>query len=363
MNKNLQIAFDLNDSNIIKYLNYIYEHRINSLENTPNADTALHHIVPTSWFKRNNIEADNSSSNTARLTLKDHCIAHILLAQYYINRDKKSERSMMFGMCMAVIRMLAKNCSTCPPIEKLTADEIEFLAINYQASMKVVQEQWNNLIWITNGKEDKRQYKDDLIPEGWRKGRSFAGKQIRITNGVEVKLLDKDAPIPEGWIHGTIYKPCQNKIWINNGSQNRRILKSKQIPKGWVKGQISKNRIVSDSFKLSSKDKLLISNGSEAKYINKNDPLPERWHYGRKDSDLGKASYNRDKIWITNGKENLYIGQNDLIPYGWHLGLTQRKTKPRPRKMWITDGNITMQVDYNDTIPNGFKRGRSDLHN
>lgn len=131
MNKNLQIAFDLNDSNIIKYLNYIYEHRINSLENTPNADTALHHIVPTSWFKQNNLNADNSSSNTARLTLKDHCIAHILLAQYYINRDKKSERSMMFGMCMAVIRMLAKNCSTCPPIEKLTADEIEFLAINY----------------------------------------------------------------------------------------------------------------------------------------------------------------------------------------------------------------------------------------
>ena len=363
MNKKslLSAAFDLYDQKINEYLKYIQDHSLNSLKNITNVGTAMHHIIPASWFKQNNLEVDNSPNNIVCLMHKDHCIAHILLAQYYINRNKKSERNMMFGMCTAVTRMLLKNSSTCPPIEQLNSNEIKFLADNYQTLMEVIRNEWNNLIWITNEKKDKHWHKDDPIPNGWRKGRMHAGKQIQITNGIEVKFLDKDDSIPEGWIHGTIHKPCQDKIWINDGKQNRRISRSELIPKGWVRGQIA-NRFISDSFRLSSKDKRLISNGVESKYIYKDDPLPEGWHYGRKDSDLGKIPYNHNKIWITNGKENLYINKNDLIPKGWHLGLTRRTAKPKSRKIWITDGSVTLQVDYDFIIPTGFRRGRSDIH-
>jgi len=62
---------------------------------------------------------------------KDHCIAHILLAQYYIERNNKSEVQMMLGMCNAVNRMLKQKSSTCPTIDQLSNDEIDFLATNY----------------------------------------------------------------------------------------------------------------------------------------------------------------------------------------------------------------------------------------
>ena len=101
------------------------------MDNISSLHFASHHIIPRSWYKQNNLQIDESKSNKIFLLHKDHCIAHILLAQYYIERNNKLEISMLLGMCNAVNRMLKKNSSTYPFINTLSKDEIDFLANNY----------------------------------------------------------------------------------------------------------------------------------------------------------------------------------------------------------------------------------------
>lgn len=358
----LSKAFDLTNNKINEYLQHIQNNQIIDIHNISSNEIVLHHIIPRSWYKQNHLLVDNSKLNTVYLTHKDHCIVHILLAQYYIERNNKSEIMMLLGMCNAVNRMLKKNSSTYPLINQLSKSEIDFLSNNYQKIMITYREKWSNLIRITNGQENKLIHKDDTIPNGWWHGRSIAGKQIYITNGIITKHINKNSPIPDGWRIGTNITPCKNTIWINDGKHNKRILKSDDIPKGYKKGQIVVRRNISSNFILSSKNKKLISNGNESKYIEKDEPLPIGWHYGVKDTRKGKHPHNLNKIWITNGIENKYIDKTLSIPDGWHLGLTQKKTSIRPKKKWITNGIITLQVDYNIDMPIGFYNGRSDLH-
>ena len=361
-NQSLSVAFDLNDTKILEYLSYIHKHQINDNINISTNEVAYHHIIPRCWYKQKDFKVDNSKLNVVCLMHKDHCIAHILLAQYYINRDLINERAMLIGMCNAVKRMLKVKSATYP-INQLSIDEINWFAEQYQLIMKIYREKWSNLIRITDGINDKLIDKTEDIPNGWHRGRSLAGKRHCITNGTEFKRVDKNTEIPDGWYIGTCSQPCKDTIWINNGTINKRIFKTDIIPEGWFKGQIVKNRTISDNFIFSSKDKKLITDGKKCKFIANDEELPIGWQYGQKDSNLGKIPYNFKKVWITNGTKNKYINVDDDIPSGWYLGLTQITTKPRPKKIWITNGIETLQINYTEKLPGGFRRGRSDIHN
>ena len=361
-NAQLSIAFDLNHAKMNEYLTYIQKHQIKQLNNIASNKIVIHHIIPSCWFKQHKLTIDNSENNTVYLLHKDHCIVHILLAQYYIEKDNDSELKMTLGMCNAVNRMLKKNSSTYPQINTLSSDEMEFIANNYQNIMIKYREKWSNLIRITNGKEDKLINKYEVIPDGWWRGRSFAGKRICITNGIVTKHINKDDEIPDGWYYGSHMTICKNTIWINDGKHNKRILNTDDIPNGYVKGQLVAHRHISDNFKYSSKNKILISNGIESRFIQKTEILPEGWHYGGKIENHGRTPHNLNKIWITNGVKNKYVNKNENIPDGWYLGLTVKKNKPRPKKRWITNGIQTLQINHDDVLPTGFYYGRSDIH-
>ena len=67
------------------------------------------------------------------------------------------------------------------------------------------------LRFITNGVDSKAISKKEIIPEGWRKGRTIANKEnlgkrsykyITITDGKTNTHLDITKPIPEGWKQG-----------------------------------------------------------------------------------------------------------------------------------------------------------------
>jgi hypothetical protein len=71
-----------------------------------------------------------------------------------------------------------------------------------------------NLIYITNGSENRYISKTDEIPEGWRKGRFFRNpenlgkrsyKYITITDGKRNTHLKIGEPIPEGWRRGKTF--------------------------------------------------------------------------------------------------------------------------------------------------------------
>lgn len=77
-------------------------------------------------------------------------------------------------------------------------------------------------MWITNGVDNKTIYKEDAIPEGWRKG--------RVTNYKHTEEAKE-----------RMKKERKNTIWINNGEICARIPEDDlcdYIEKGWNRGRI-----------------------------------------------------------------------------------------------------------------------------
>ena len=105
--------------------------------------------------------------------------------------------------------------------------------------------------YYTNGIREIRIADNDMIPEGWYKGRvkstiTTLGK-VRITNGVIEKFINKEDEIPKGWkvgrlpkfksICGQLGKNNTNSLWINNGKVEMK-LNSAVVPEGFVKGRL-----------------------------------------------------------------------------------------------------------------------------
>lgn len=90
-------------------------------------------------------------------------------------------------------------------------------------------------ITINNGKQNRRIYATDIIPEGCVRGmlRPNGPKgKIWITNGTDSKMIKPDESIPDGWKKGRTV----NKIWIHNFYESRQLDKNLPIPVGWTKG-------------------------------------------------------------------------------------------------------------------------------
>lgn len=102
-----------------------------------------------------------------------------------------------------------------------------------------------NMIWINNSIVNKLSYD---IPDGWKRGQLRKNKtaaqninKIAITNGYTNKYISKDDIIPDGWRKGV--KPNATntgKMWINNSIENKLITKTHDIESGWFKGRCKK---------------------------------------------------------------------------------------------------------------------------
>lgn len=93
-------------------------------------------------------------------------------------------------------------------------------------------------IYITNGTEVRRIKKDDMIPEGFIKGRTWTGGTKVQSSLQKQRLLETN----------------KDSIFINNGEICKRIHKGSVIPNGWKKGglKLKKKRKSSKGFRRSA---------------------------------------------------------------------------------------------------------------
>ena len=106
-------------------MNYqaIYDHLIQKNRNTPKVkkQTNDHHIIPRSFAKIDGIEDIDGQWNRVNLPLREHFIAHLLLARIW-RHDKQKGRAMAF----AFRRM--SNCG------RYTSRNYHWLRLNYSHS-------------------------------------------------------------------------------------------------------------------------------------------------------------------------------------------------------------------------------------
>jgi hypothetical protein len=137
-----------------------------------------------------------------------------------------------------------------------------------------------------------------------------------INNGIEEQRIEKNDVVPEGWERGRIWS-FGDYFFINNGKKHKAIKKTQKIPKGWVKGRLGS----------SNAERISITNGENSRFITKEEPIPEGWKLGisyRHDEDIMERikNGNRNHIWITDGKENKRLHKNNKIPLNWKKGRT-----------------------------------------
>jgi hypothetical protein len=153
-------------------------------------------------------------------------------------------------------------------------------------------------MWVNNGIENRSIKKDDIIPNGYTKGR------------LRHKSISYE--MPKG-------KDSHNagKHFINNGVNNLFVKSSEPIPEGYVKGRIINYSYVkaptSNNFNLAK--------------------------FGTK--------------WVTDGVINKKLKKDDIIPEGFKLG----KIMPTDW-IWITDGIKSLKHRIGLEIPEGFKKGK-----
>lgn len=84
-------------------------------------------------------------------------------------------------------------------------------------------------MWITNGKDNKKIKKEELIPNGFKKG-MVRSEETKNKIKLKMKLVSKKG----------IKSPRFGMMWITNGKENKSINKYSKIPKGFRKGRIMK---------------------------------------------------------------------------------------------------------------------------
>lgn len=149
--------------------------------------------------------------------------------------------------------------------------------------------------WIHNPitKESRMIKPEELIPEGFLPNRSpefftehskklKSKEMMHINNGVESKTINKNEPIPDGWIKGRTFKNPENLgkrdykyITITNGDKNTHLKIGELIPEGWRQGKTVKNPIKQLSYKY-----IGITNGDKNKKLKVGEPIPEGWRRG-----------------------------------------------------------------------------------
>ena len=87
--------------------------------------THAHHIIPVSYFQRNNLPVDNSSDNLVNLTHKNHILAH-----YYLYKCSKTKEG---RQCNASAIIMMTNVS----IESIEALGIDCIANDYSELREV----------------------------------------------------------------------------------------------------------------------------------------------------------------------------------------------------------------------------------
>ena len=161
--------------------------------------TEKHHIVPKSLGGLDN------ESNLVKLTAREHFICHYLLTKMYgKNSSEWHKMHMAFHMM---------KCSSAGQERYFNSRLYEATRENRSLALSLNQSGENSsqrgTMWINNGSESKKMKKDDLIPDGWIKGRvnvhsdyskskvSLASKGRKHTEASKIKMSSAKQNISE----------------------------------------------------------------------------------------------------------------------------------------------------------------------
>jgi hypothetical protein len=271
-----------------------------------------HHICPKakdmfpqySSFKKN-------PWNCAKLTPRQHFIAHWILAKAYPNIYSNQ-------VALSIIKKDYENRYLIGRLNKGRATVVDAEGNRFSVSIedpRYVSGELNgvhkNTKWITNGVDNKHLKIGEPIPTDWYLGLTKKeAKYVYINNGEITKQLIEHNSIPDGWVRGRLVSSKTKQIWINDGIANKKINITSEIPGGWHKGKCGF---------ASNEGKIYINDGSNNKLIDPVEGIPDGWVRGILRKNLIKGS-----IRITDGIANKYLPKDSIIPEGWRRGMTKK---------------------------------------
>ena len=175
------------------YFNLYYNLICNSRVQKEKFKTNTHHILPRHYFKKRNLELDNSQDNVVVLLFKDHMLAHLYMSGCTTGQDKYWNIYAISQMSGHIVNDCDKNSfaeiTSLNYYQSLYEDAIK-AAPNHRKGTKVSEETREKMrraqaghispakgkIWINNGTIDKLIYESDLHQYeilGYTKGRTF----------------------------------------------------------------------------------------------------------------------------------------------------------------------------------------------
>ena len=346
--------FDLQNHLALDYLDFLEQAKIEK-DGSHDYNVAKHHIIPQAWFNRSNLKVDDSSDNIVILTYKDHFIAHYKLFKYL---ESTPDKDMTFRMLFPMICALSFKVNPVGYGEGFTLSDEDLKAESdkYQDALEKYHDFQTNAVWITDGKQNIRIFKDQFIPAGWSKNfRARKTRTVRITNGTSFRCISPTEDIPEGWRRGSLPTfNVETDVWITDGKSTRKIKTKQELPDGWRYGSsaIAGRRCATD--------------GKSNIFLRDEDKPPEGWRYGM---TRPTARYDRTTgmVHIFKGETSKMVSKEDLqkwLDEGW-----QRGRKCGNREQWlsnlrkartgfviVTDGTDRARIKI-DELENYYARG------
>ncbi len=162
--------------------NKIYYSIIENRKKNPyNGYTEKHHILPKS------LGGNDNEENLVNLSAREHFICHLLLTKMYpvdsIEYNKMIKAFMMMLVCKSENQR-----------RFLTSKNYQSFRERFSLAQKISQLGLNNsqfeTFWITDGKQNKKIKTNEIIPDGWYKGRKLKEltiKEQRKNNKIKLK--------------------------------------------------------------------------------------------------------------------------------------------------------------------------------
>jgi hypothetical protein len=220
-------------------MNYqnIYKSLITKRQKNPaKGYTERHHILPKS------LGGSDDPTNLVVLSGREHWVAHLLL--YKIHKNSQ----MLFACNMMAMRCEERGIAYIKSSRLYEAIRIEHSKrIGQWTAKKGKANSQYGTMWICNIEleENKKISKNDIIPEGWIKGRNkwnaYARqkekdsrvklkKPFKITNGIVNRYInfEDQLPIPDGWYKGVSYDEIRRQQLsktASNSNKRRRGIK------------------------------------------------------------------------------------------------------------------------------------------
>lgn len=167
--------FVLDNLYLDKYVSLIFKNLTTKKEKFTHQ---IHHIVPVSYFKSNQLEIDNSSQNKVSLTHEEHLLAH-----YFLTKCCATQRLRLANASAIKFILASDTLSNLVNVENLKD------IFDYQALMEMVNKEksdnYKGTKCIHLGDIDKRVPIDQLnqyLADGWLLGRSPKVRQ-KISKG------------------------------------------------------------------------------------------------------------------------------------------------------------------------------------